>query len=159
MATPLTYRATCGALRGLAPRLAARPEMQAEWARLGMTQSQAAGLLERRFASEETRAARSEPAALGDLLHALTPAERDARDRATHRLDGKRYEELAPMVKHRLLNTDRARYHQMRGDWERRGKPLAKTPPTSVAAAVLELAREAGVDTSGGARPDLRVVH
>lgn len=156
MATPISYRDTCRALRGLAPRLAARPEMQAEWARLGMTAAEATQHLAQHFASEETRAARSEPAALGDLLNTMTPEEREARDRATHRLDGKRYEELAPMAKHRLLNADRARYHQMRSDWERRGKPLASTPPTSVADAVLELAREAGVDTSA---PHLRVVH
>jgi len=153
MGTPLTYRATCAALCGLAPRLAARPEMQAKWDAAGLTTIEAGEYLERHFAREAA------PATLGDLLAALTPAEREARDRATHRLGGKRYEELAPMAKHRLLNTDRARYHEMRADWQRRGKPIAKAPPTSVATAVLELAREAGVDTSDKARPTLTVVH
>ncbi|MCC7384743.1 MAG: hypothetical protein IT384_23035, partial [Deltaproteobacteria bacterium] len=99
MATALTYLQTCAALRGLAPQLAARPEMQREWARLGMTQAQAADLLERRFASE-TRAARPEPAALGDLLHALTPEQREARDRAAGLYEGRRYEALRPSEKH-----------------------------------------------------------
>lgn len=156
MATALTYLQTCAALRGLAPQLAARPEMQREWARLGMTQAQAADLLERRFASEETRAARPEPAALGDLLNTMTPEEREARDRASHRLDGKRYEELRGSEKHALMIADRDRFNRMRDDWQRRGRPIAKTPPTSVAAAVRELAREVGVDTNA---PHLRVVH
>lgn len=158
MATHLTYRATCAALRGLAPRLAERPEMQAEWARLGMTQTQAAGLLERRFASEETRAARSEPAALGDLLHALTPEQREARDRAAGLYEGRRYEALRPSEKHQLLHSEPARYRAMRADWEARGKPIATAPPTSAYEAIMQLARAHDVDTSD-ARPDLRVVH
>lgn len=91
---------------------------------------------------------------LGDLIRELTPAELAERDRATHRLSGKLYEELRPGEKHALMLDDRERYLAMRRDWEARGKPLAgEKRPVDLIGALKEAAKLCGIDWNAPPAP------